>query len=311
MIPNDQNQYFTVDEIWFTSVQEMYQFCVQKDLRNVWAYMWTNWYQKSTWRLWARSASSDKMGLYKTTMLVKAHWKVIKRDYLLRFFRPQLDLVVFIITYRLLPHYQRRYAQVVSGREKESWRKDIKKEWKKLNRHDRQSTHIHAVEITKWVCSCQAFLSSRWPMCYHLVHNSPDVLSNPDFFKTLIRQEHYPFLWHPLLQENLPMESNHLSSLDLASSSFSSNIMDRFDHLNTDDNNTQGEELFSNARKYLEDAQEIVADQHSKKNYSWIRAVNKNFFGIRKLVDDIHAYNWRVHNPRTWRDHNENTMFLE
>jgi len=86
MIPNDQNQYFTVDEIWFTSVQEMYQFCVQKDLRNVWAYMWTNWYQKSTWRLWARSASSDKMGLYKTTMLVEAHWKVIKQDYLLRFF---------------------------------------------------------------------------------------------------------------------------------------------------------------------------------------------------------------------------------
>ena len=124
-------------------------------------------------------------------------------------------------------------------------------------------------------------------MCYHLVHNSLDVLSNPDFFKTVIRQEHYPFLRHPLLQENLPMESNHQSSLDLVGSSFSSNIMDRFDHLNTDDNNTQGEELFSNARKYLEDAQEIVADQHSKKNYSWIRAVNKNFSGIRKLVNDI------------------------
>jgi len=121
MIPNDQNQYFTADEIWFISVREMYQFCVQKDLRNVWAYMWTNWYQKSTWRLWARSASSDKMGLYKTTMLVEAHWKVIKRDYLPRFFRPRLDLVVFIITHRLLPHYQRRYAQVISGREKESW----------------------------------------------------------------------------------------------------------------------------------------------------------------------------------------------
>jgi len=26
----------------------------------------------------------------------------------------------------------------------------------------------------------------------------------------------------------------------------------------------EGEELFSNVRKYLEDAQEIVADQHSK-----------------------------------------------
>ena len=58
----------------------------------------------------------------------------------------------------------------------------------KLRRYDRQSTHIHAVDTTKWVCSCRAFLTSRWPMCYHLVHNSPDVLSSPDFFKTVIEE---------------------------------------------------------------------------------------------------------------------------
>ena len=142
-------------------------------------------------------------------MLVGAHWEVIKRDYLPRFFRPRLDLVlvVFIITHRLLPYYQRRYAQVVSGREKESWRKYSKKEWKKPNRHDRQSTHIHAMDVTNWVCSCRAFLISRWPMCYHLVHNSSDVLSNPDFFKTVIRQEIYPFLRLPLLQEIYPWKA--------------------------------------------------------------------------------------------------------
>ena len=95
------------------------------------------------------------------------------------------------------------------------------------------------------------------------------------------------------------MESNHASSLDLVSSSFSSNIMDRFDQLNTDDNNTQGEELFPTARKYLEDAQEIVADQHSKKNYRWIGNVNGYFSGIRKLVNDIRAYNQRTSRPRT------------
>ena len=89
-------------------------------------------------------------------------------------------------------------------------------------------------------------------MCYHLVHNSPDVLSSPDFFKTVIRQEHYPFLQHPLLQENLPMESNHPSSLDIVSSSFSSNIMDHFDHLNTDDNHVyEEEELFSKLENVL------------------------------------------------------------
>ena len=103
-------------------------------------------------------------------------------------------------------------------------------------------------------------------------HSSPDVLSNRDFFKTVIRQEHYPFLRHPLLQENLPMESNRLSRFDLVASGFSSNIVGHFDYLNTDDNTSmkEGEELFSNVRKYLEDAQEIVADQH----YRWIGNVN-------------------------------------
>jgi len=82
--------------------------------------------------------------------------------------------------------------------------------------------------------------------------------------------------------------------------------------LNTDDNTSmEGEELFSNVRKYLEDAQEIVADQHSKKNYRWIGNVNRYFSGIRKLVNDIRAYNQRISRPRTWRDHNEITMLLE
>jgi len=56
------------------------------------------------------------------------------------------------------------------------------------------------------------------------------------------------------------MESNRLSSFDLVASGFSSNIVGHFDYLNTDDNTSmeEGEELFSNVRKYLEDAQEIV-----------------------------------------------------
>ena len=38
---------------------------------------------KSTWILWARAGNPEKIGLYRTMMLVEAHWKVIKRDYYL------------------------------------------------------------------------------------------------------------------------------------------------------------------------------------------------------------------------------------
>ena len=59
LIPNDNNEYFLTNEIWVASVKEMYGFCVEHDLRYVWAYMWTNWYQKDHWILWARTANSD------------------------------------------------------------------------------------------------------------------------------------------------------------------------------------------------------------------------------------------------------------
>ncbi|CAG8640163.1 6657_t:CDS:1, partial [Paraglomus occultum] len=65
------------------------------------------------------------------------------------------------------------------------------------------------------------------------------------------------------------------------SSGFSSNLVGHFDHLNTDDNSSmeEGEKLFSNVRKYLEDAQ---TDQHSKKK---IAGGLGYFSGIRKLVE--------------------------
>src|ERR1044072_910863 len=167
LIPNDDNMYFSIDEIWILSVKEMYSFCVEYNLRHVWGYLWTNWYQKEYWVLWARAANYE-LCLFKTTMLIESHWKVIKRDFLPRFFRPRLDLVIFIIIKRLLPHYQQRQDRILQGREKPSWKKDFKKAWRKCENHEKkENTHVTIVE--KWVCSCYAFLLSRWPMCYHLV----------------------------------------------------------------------------------------------------------------------------------------------
>ena len=65
-------------------------------------------------------------------MLMKSHWKVIKRNYLPRFFRPRLDLVIFIIITRLIPHNEIMYNKYQKGREKVAWRKDFKKHQKNL-----------------------------------------------------------------------------------------------------------------------------------------------------------------------------------
>lgn len=76
----------------------MYMYCEQHSLPFLWAYMWKEWYCAERWVLWMRAGCENKISVLKTTMIVESHWKVLKRDFLYKFFRPQLDLVVFIIT---------------------------------------------------------------------------------------------------------------------------------------------------------------------------------------------------------------------
>ncbi len=52
-------------------------------------------------------------------MFVERHWKVLKWNFLYKFFCLRLDLVVFIIIEQVIPHQQRKFEQIfVVKREK-------------------------------------------------------------------------------------------------------------------------------------------------------------------------------------------------
>lgn len=53
------------------AVKQIYEFCKEHDLRELWAYLWENWYRADRWGLWARSAHAEIPRL-KTTMMVEA-----------------------------------------------------------------------------------------------------------------------------------------------------------------------------------------------------------------------------------------------
>ena len=53
------------------AVREIYEFCVKHDLREVWAYLWENWYRPGRWELWARSCHPD-IPVLKTTMILES-----------------------------------------------------------------------------------------------------------------------------------------------------------------------------------------------------------------------------------------------
>ncbi len=81
--------------------------------------MWNEWYSQERWILWFRAGCNDKISILKTNMFVEAHWKVLKRDFLYKFFHPRMDLVVFIIMEQVILHQQRRFEQIFCvGREK-------------------------------------------------------------------------------------------------------------------------------------------------------------------------------------------------
>ena len=53
------------------AVKQMYEFCSQHDLREVWAYLWENWYQPGRWEIWARSCHPE-IPVLKTTMMLES-----------------------------------------------------------------------------------------------------------------------------------------------------------------------------------------------------------------------------------------------
>ena len=154
--------------------------------------MWCNWYQFNLWILWARAATPDRICIFKTTMLMESHWKVIKRNYLPRFFRPRLDLVIFIIITRLIPHNEIMYDKYQKGREKVAWRKDFKKHWKNLATKE-ISEELYYTNTDQWICSCLAFLKDRFFLCKHLVKLVNNTTTS-EFFNNIQRQGIYPFL---------------------------------------------------------------------------------------------------------------------
>jgi hypothetical protein len=192
LIPTINGQYLSSNEIWTTAVKEIYNFCQQNSLPWLWVYLWNEWYNADHWFLWFRAECSYKLSIFKTNMFVESHWKVLKRDFLYKFFRPRLDLVVFVIMEQVVPHNERKFDQIfVIKREKADWRKAFKKEWKELSTRS-LNCNTYLTDTNNWICGCPAFLTSRFFICKHLVQQKGVV--NALFFDEVHRHHQYPFV---------------------------------------------------------------------------------------------------------------------
>ncbi len=193
LIPSSENEFLSAETIHWNAIKEMYLLCYKHNLIYLWAYLWTNWYQDEIWILWARSVTPEEICIYKTTMLTESHWKVIKRDYLPKFFRPRLDLVAYIIVTRLIPHNEAMFKKYTTGRQQPSWRKFFKQNWKNLSKKQISQSTNYITDSEKWICSCPYFLTNRFFLCKHLINIVKENIS-PQFFKEVQRQGVYSLL---------------------------------------------------------------------------------------------------------------------
>ncbi|RHZ75509.1 hypothetical protein Glove_213g137 [Diversispora epigaea] len=245
LIPTNDGQFLSSSFIWTNAVQEIYNFCQQYSLLWLWVYLWNEWY--------------------------KAYWKVLKRDFLYKFFRPRLDLVVFIIMEKVISHQKRKFEQVFLVKQK------------------------------KADC-CSFFFTNCFFICKHLVQQKGIV--DVPFFDQIHRCYEYPFL-NTLFQIN---NSNQFLQITSNIETIENEKLKVIEKENLE--NEECEELYNHLIDTMEKSLEILKDQQSKKNFKWIKGVEKNFIPIQKMLLEITLYKRRRVMPRTFKDHSCNTMFF-
>jgi len=300
LIPNVEGQFLTKNEIYEAAVEEMYTFCKENALISLWMYLWTEWYDVSKWLLWARSPCEDKLSVLKTTMFIEGHWRTIKRDFLYKFFRPRMDLVVYILMEKVVAHQERKLQQIYSGVERPEWIKSFKSEWKKLS--GQPINHTYITNLDQWICGCPYYLTSRFNICKHLIHQKGRVL--PEFFNQIKRNWQPPFLAETVASNdtNIYITPNIEQLADV-----NNNITSNVDDAEDDNISVSFDELINTTRKALD----LLEEQNLKGNIRWCKGVKRYFDPLSRLVTDVEQYRRKRTMPLTWRGHNDSTRYLQ
>jgi hypothetical protein len=212
----DRDGHHTSSEICTAAVEEMYKFCHQRHLREVWGYFWANWYSPSRWKLWARSSSPNRLSRSRTTMKVGNFWRQMKVDRLTRHRRPRLDHLTWTIVSEVLPSYMQAGARLEDtyrlGRSREltTTQKYFKRAWRRLQKLP-VSDKSYVTSVAWWTCNCGQQKYEPNHLCKHLVQavRPPP----PSFFTEIFRRRTRPLYRHPcLVDKACPSDGSYVDA---------------------------------------------------------------------------------------------------
>lgn len=146
------------DEIYEFCVEEMYLLCYEHNLPDAWTYLYDQWYSPDSWRQWAHSGVPGRIPVGNTTMLMEAHWKVLKRNHMYHYNRARLNLLVYVMMNRHSHDLILKFHNfVVHRREPGSWERGFAAAWREARRKRRENPTTDTVyqpSIERWVCGC-------------------------------------------------------------------------------------------------------------------------------------------------------------
>ncbi|CAK5266892.1 unnamed protein product [Mycena citricolor] len=224
LLPDRNGNLRDKDDIRHDCVFEAYQFCKQRGLREVWAYLWEAWYCPTKWKLWARSSQPNFIGRWRTTMAVENFWRNLKHRTLHNFLHPRLDQLIYLIVTDVVPRFEASMLKFDPmwrlGRSKEltPWQSAFKADWKKLSTRSlgNNAAQTHVTDLSSWTCSCGQQKYNAFLLCKHLVQ----AVQPPDgkFFREVYRRRVIPFYWHPSLRamDGSPIDDAKFSPSKLA-----------------------------------------------------------------------------------------------
>ncbi|THC98128.1 hypothetical protein EYZ11_002416 [Aspergillus tanneri] len=316
LIPDSNGTYKSSTTLHRECAAEMHTWCKERGYYRLWAYLYINWYCPEQWKLWARAADPTDIPVVKTTMIVESHWRTLKHDYLHRFNRPRVDLVVWVLTSRVLPDAVHRMKAISSGQFrifKARWRDAFKKQWRKeaCKTVDPDKLKEYHTNPVNWVCACKSFLHSRFLICKHIVYCFE--LPSPDCFETVSRQTVYPF-WKDeqliLRPEYAPREGLRTRKLhgivEMQDSTLSSLLYSSESESEQDEDGDDDQEavpmeiLVAEFREVMQNAMNLFEDQVAKGNEKFVERFIASNQMNRILVEEVKRRRNMRSMPRTW-----------
>lgn len=177
-------------------------YCYQRNLTDVWAYMWTQWYQPSRWALRARS-TSPRLSILRMTMGVENFWRQLKNNFLHHHLRPRLDELVYILVENVTPAYIERSEILEPGyrlsraRPLSTRQKYFKSSWTHLM-GIQSSTRTYSTDVGSWTCNCGSQKFNAHLLCKHLVQAVG--IPPPHFWTQVRRRRVTPIYRHAALR---------------------------------------------------------------------------------------------------------------